>query len=401
MGCLSSTSVSKLIQRHDNRAWQPCSASREDSRREPATGALEKGTSLLISNSALGRKLALIALAATLLVLAGCASGQSDQDTAKQSTAEKKDTPPKKPPPAPEPAEASPLEKEPAGKVIDLGDSPEGIAADPETGLVAVGLRNPDELALVDGESGEVLRRVELPDSARHLQIAGPGGPVLVPAERADALVQVGLPDGEIVSETPVGDFPHDAAASGGRVFVANEFGNTASVIEDGRETEKIETPLQPGGVAATPDGLVGIVGVRGLTLEVFEADTLKSLGRMDAGEGPTHVVAGPENRFYVTDTRGDAVLVYGARPELEQLDRVSLPGSPYGIAIDSERDRLWVTLTATNRVVQYALESGAPREIASYPTVRRPKSVTVNPASGRVFIAGGADGELQMLDPQ
>ncbi len=352
--------------------------------------------------------LALIALAAALLVLAGCASGQSDQDqgAAKQSTAEKKDTPKKdatkKPPPAPEPAEASPLGKEPAGKVIDIGDSPEGIAADPETGLVAVGLRNPDELALVDGESGEVLRRVELPDSARHLEIAGPGGPVLVPAERADALVQVGLPDGDIVSETPVGDFPHDAAAaSGGRVFVANEFGNTASVIEDGRETEKIETPLQPGGVAATPDGLVGIVGVRGLTLEVFEADTLKSLGRIDAGEGPTHVVAGPENRFYVTDTRGDAVLVYGARPELEQLDRLSLSGSPYGIAIDSERDRLWVTLTATNRVVQYALESGAPQEVASYPTVRRPKSVTVNPASGRVFIAGGADGELQILDPR
>ncbi len=363
---------------------------------------------MLISNSALRRKLALIALAAALLVLGGCASGQSDQNqgAAKQSPAEKKDTPkkdtpPKKPPPAPEPAEASPLEKEPAGKVIDLGDSPEGIAADPETGLVAVGLRNPDELALVDGESGEVLRRVQLPDSARHLQIAGPGGPVLVPAERADALVQVGLPDGEIVSETPVGDFPHDAAASGGRVFVANEFGNTASVIEDGRETEKIETPLQPGGVAATPDGLVGIVGVRGLTLEVFEADTLKSLGRIDAGEGPTHVVAGPENRFYVTDTRGDAILVYGARPELEQLDRVSLPGSPYGIAIDSERNRLWVTLTATNRVVQYALESGAPQEVASYPTVRRPKSVTVNPASGRVFIAGGADGELQILDPR
>ena len=356
---------------------------------------------MFISSNSLRRNLALIALAAALLVLAGCASGQSDQDAAKQSNSEKKDTPPKKPPPAPEPAEAAPLEKEPAGRMIDIGDSPEGIAADPETGLVAVGLRNPDELALVDGESGEVLRRVQLPDSARHLQIAGPGGPVLVPAERADSLVQVGLPDGDIVGETPVGDFPHDAAASGGRIFVANEFGNTASIIEDGRETEKIETPLQPGGVAATPDGLVGIVGVRGLTLEVFETDTLKSLGRIDAGEGPTHVVAGPENRFYVTDTRGDAVLVYGARPELEQLNRVSLPGSPYGMAIDPERNHLWVTLTATNRVVQYALESGGLREIASYPTVRRPKSVTVNPATGRVFIAGGADGELQILDPR
>ena len=58
-----------------------------------------------------------------------------------------------------------------------------------------------------------------------------------------------------------------------------------------------------------------------------------------------------------MTDTRGDAVLVYGAGPEPEQLDRVSLPGSPYGIAIDPERDHLWVTLTAEQSVVQFALE--------------------------------------------
>ena len=343
-------------------------------------------------------------------MLAGCGSeqrapdqGAAEQNAAKESTSEKKSTPPKKPPPPAEPAEAPPPEKELAGKVIDLGDSPEGIVADPDTGLVAVGLRNPDELALVDGESGEVVRKVELPESPRHLEIAAPGGPVLVPAERSNSLVQVSLPDGEIVSETKVGIVPHDAAASsGGRIFVANEFGNTTSVIEDGRETEKIETPLSPGGVAVTPEGLVGVVTVRGLTLEVFEADTLKSLGRIDAGEGPTHVVAGPENRFYVTDTRGGALLVYEARPELEQLGRVSLPGgSPYGIAIDPERNHLWVTLTAENRVVQFDLDESPPREIASYPTVRRPNSVTVNPESGRVFIAGATDGRLQILDPR
>ena len=36
-------------------------------------------------------------------------------------------------------------------------------------------------------------------------------------------------------------------------------------------------------------------MGVRGLILEVFDADTLESLGEVDAGEGPTHVRAGPE----------------------------------------------------------------------------------------------------------
>lgn len=329
-----------------------------------------------------------ITLAAILLALVGCGGGGDDAQ--------------KKPPPAPEPAEAPPLEEEPAGRVVEVGPAPEGIAADPETGLVAVALRNPNELALVEGESGEIARRVPLPESARHLQLAAPGGPVLVPVEGSDSLVQVGLPDGEIVDETPVGDFPHAAAAApDGRVFVVNEKGSTASIIEEGRELEKIRTPLQPGGVAVTDDGLVGIVGVRGLVMEVFEADTLESLGRVDAGEGPTHVRAGPENRFYVTDTRGDAVLIYDAGPEPERVGRVPLPGSPYGIAIDPERNHLWVTLTAGQRVVQFALEGGSLREISRYPTVRQPNTVAVDPASGRVFVTGKADGQLQILDPR
>lgn len=344
--------------------------------------------------------LTLMVLATAVLISTGCGSEDEtrDQEPSKQ-TAEKRDS--DKPPPAPEPAKAPSSEEKPAGRVISLGNAPEGLAADPETGLVAVALRKPAELALVDGESGKVSRRVDLPGSARHLDLAAPGGPVLVPAESSDSLVQVGLPDGEIVSETPVGDFPHNAAATrNGRILVANEKATTASVIEDGRELEKIETPLQPGGVAVTKNGLVGIVGVRGLIMEVFEADTLKSVGRVDAGEGPTHVRVGPENRFYVTDTRGDAVLIYGTSPELTRIGRVSLPGSPYGIAIDLQRDQLWVTLTAKQQVVRFALEGDSLREISRYPTVRQPNTVAVDPNSGRVFVASRAEDRLQILDP-
>jgi DNA-binding beta-propeller fold protein YncE len=182
---------------------------------------------------------------------------------------------------------------------------------------------------------------------------------------------------------------------------VGNEFSDdTASVIEDDRNIETLEVPVAPGGVAATDDGLVGVIGVRGLELEVFDASTLESLGRVEAGEGPTHLVVGPDNRFYVADTRGGAILVYEARPEPQQVGRVSLPGSPYGIAVDPERGQLWVTLTEENQVVQHALEKGTPRELARYPTVREPNTVAVDTASGRVFVTGRTDGELQILDP-
>jgi DNA-binding beta-propeller fold protein YncE len=359
------------------------------------SAASERGSVTYLS---FRRVFLLLTLATILFVPVGCGAEQ----VAPKQDAPRQDASSKKPPPAPEPAEAPPLEKRPAGRVVEVGSAPEGIAADPETGLVAVALRNPNELALVDGENGETVRRVELPESARHLDLVGPGGPVLVPAEGSDSLVQVSLPDGRITSETPVGDFPHNAAAAPrGRIFVVNEMASTASIVEDGRETEKIETDLKPGGVAVTDSGLVGVVGVRGLTLEVFDADTLESLGSLDAGEGPTHVEAGPENRFYVTDTRGDAMLIYEAGPRPEQIGRVSAPGSPYGIAVDRQRKHLWITLTAEQRVVQFALQGRTLREIARYPTVRQANTVAVDPASGRVFVTGRADGQLQILEPR
>ena len=147
-----------------------------------------------------------IVLLAMLFMLVGCGSeqGSSEEDASEQGAPEES------PPPAPEPAEAQPLEEDPAGEVVEVGNEPEGVVADPETGLVAVGLRDPGQLALVDGGNGEVIRNVKLPESPRHLQLAAPGGPILVPAEGSDTLVQVSLPEGEITSETMVGANPHD-----------------------------------------------------------------------------------------------------------------------------------------------------------------------------------------------
>lgn len=356
----------------------------------------------------------LVLLVVVAVLVAGCGTGRGDQDrdSAKENasgksavgekTVEKKYTPPKKPLSAPEPAVSPPLQERPVGKVIEVRSGPEGVVADPETGLVAVGLRNPDELALVDSDEGKIVRKVRLQRYPRHLGLAGPGGPVLVPVELSDSLTQVSLPEGRILDETPVGDFPHNVAATpGGRIFVANEAASTASVIEDGEVIETIKTPLNPGGVAVTKSGLVGIVGVKGLALEVYEADTLDSVDIIDAGKGPTHVVSGSDDRFYVADTRGNALLIYETHPELEQAASVPLPGgAPYGMALDPRRDRLWVTLTAKNRVVEFALDGAVPRKVASYPTVRQPNSVAVNPASGRVFVAGRTEDALQLLDP-
>jgi len=285
--------------------------------------------------------------------------------------------------------------------VVQVGPVAEGLVADPQTHLVTVGLRDPARLALVDGQSGQLLREVRVAGHLRHLGLQAPGGPVLVPAESADALLRVTLPDGDIVSQVPVGDFPHDATATaGGTVAVANEFGGTVSVVEGDRVVHTFDDATQPGGVAAVGER-VGMVDVRENTLTVYDIPGRTRIAELPAGQGPTHVTADRRGRLYVVDSRGGSILVYGLDPEPRRLAQLALPGRPYGIAYDSTRDRLWVTLTERNELVGLDLREDQPEVVIRVPTIRQPNTVAVDSATGRVFVASPAEGALQLVDPE
>ncbi len=283
--------------------------------------------------------------------------------------------------------------------MLALGDTPEGLAQDPATGIVVVALRRPDRLALVDGRAGRILRVVAVPGSARHLTIAGAGGPVLVPGEDSDLLVRVRLPVGVVIDQVKVGRQPHDADTSASRIFVADELGSSVSVVAGGRVIHRFSGPVQPGGVAAAGDR-VGVVDVRGAHLFVYDATALRELVRLPAGDGPTHAVALDDTRLAVADTRGNALLLYALRPSPRQLSRLPLAGAPYGLAYDSVHNRLWVTLTARNQLMCF--DGSTLRRLGSpVPTVRQPNSVAVDPETGRVFVAGAMlDGTLELIDP-
>lgn len=298
-------------------------------------------------------------------------------------------------PPAPEPAKSPPARERPAGRVVKVGHKPEGLAFDARTGLLAVGLAKPDRLALVDGRTGRVVRRIRLASAPRHLQLAAPGGPVLVPAEMSDELIEVSLPGGRATGAR-VGDFPHDAARAGGHTFVGDEQADTVTVLEGGRRVRALHAPVQPGGVEVTDDGrLLGVVGVRARRLELFDARTLRSLGRLNVGVGPTHLVA-LGRRFFVVDTRGNGLLEVRTTPQLKVHRRIDLPGRPYGVAVDRARQRLWVTLTERNQLVELSTRG----KLRRFPTVQQPNTVAVDERTGRVFVSGKVDGTIQIIDP-
>ena len=297
---------------------------------------------------------------------------------------------------AAEPAHAPVTSVPAAGTVHTTGDAPEGIVYDPVTKTLVVAMRNPDRLALLDPQSLNVRRLIPLPGSVRHLQLAAPGGPVLVPVETANELFDVPLPDGP-ATVTTVGRQPHDATGlSDGQVVVGNEFGRSLSVIRGGQVARTVAGVQQPGGVIA--DGLdVVVVDVAEFTLDTFDVETGTRTGRVAAGSGPTHGALLAANRVLVVDTRGNAVLIFDTDP-LRLVTTFPLAGTPYGLALDTQSQTAWITLTARNELVGLDLSGPQPQVIARYPTVRQPNTVAVSSDSHDLWVTGTRDGELEHI---
>lgn len=304
------------------------------------------------------------------------------------------------PPQATEPKPGPKPEATPAGTIVEVGERPEGVAVDPQTGLAAVAVRAPNRLVLLDVATGRIRRTVPLPGHARHVGLARPGGPFLVPVEDAGALLEVDPRTGRTRS-TEVGDYPHDATAVGPRRFTADEFGSTMSIVRDGRRVGQVPVDAQPGNVVAVGDQ-VAVISVRSYTVELYDAtsDHPRGQGSQSAGLGPSHAVLGPRGRLAITDTRGRSLVVYDTRPKLRFFARLSLGGTPVGIASDARRGRIWVALSERNRVLPIDLTGDEPGVGQAVNTVQSPYSLAVDPGSGRLVVASAAAGTVQLVDP-
>ena len=301
-------------------------------------------------------------------------------------------------PPAAEPGSAPTQTRPVPGRIVAVGQSPEGIVVDAATRTAAVAVRHPDQVVLIDVDAATVTGRAQLPGSVRHLELAAPGGPVLAPAETANALVRVDLPSGTVSSPVLTGTSPHDAADAGGTVFVSNELGGTVAAIR-GNDVVKVFTDsVQPAGMAAVGD-TVGMLDARANSLTVYDAVRLSIVGSTPAGVGPTHLVADRHGRMIAADTRGNAIRVFTARPMPRQVGYIAQSGAPYGIAYDPARDRLWVASSGTNEVVGYDMAQTNPIEVQRYYTVQNPYSVGVDAKTGRLLVAGVTGGVVQIID--
>jgi len=173
------------------------------------------------------------------------------------------------------------------------------------------------------------------------------------------------------------------SARAGGRTFTVDRAADRVRVDGSG----ELATALEPASITSAAGGSqVAVLSVRARVLELFDARTLRRVGRADAGSGPVQVASNGANYLYVTDAIGGSVLVFNTRPALHLVRRYGLEGAPWGIAHDARRARLWVTLAKADRLVE--MTSGRRiRRLRDAATVPEPTAVAVD--AGGVTVRG------------
>ena len=175
-----------------------------------------------------------------------------------------------------------------------------------------------------------------------------------------------------------------DTLVDSGRTYTIDRESDRLELAA-GALTQTARTCREPVALAMADRGArIAVLCGRERVLDVYDAATLKRLGRTGAGIGPTDLATDGSRLLYVTDALGESLLVYRLRP-FQLVRRVHLGGGPYAIAYDRQGGGLWIALAATNQLVNYAAGS-RPVIRQTLPSIQNARAVSVDAGVVTVF---------------
>lgn len=320
-----------------------------------------------------------------MALVAGCTSDDQPSDELQVASTPVAATAATSPPPA----------APPAGAVLPLPGDATAIVADPRSRLLAVAVRQPPSIVLFGLDELAGTQSIPLAGPAEALTLDG--STLIASVPTPSQLVRIALPAGTS-TVVPVDGAPGGVSRLGNQTLVAMRDRKAIAVVEGDQVRRSITGQLfSADQVLTVGDHAVVLDRVRTALFDIDLAAGEVGVGQR-AGTGATNAVTDRYGRVLVTDTRAGALLAFSVDPVLLRQN-FPVPGGPFGLAYDPRRDLAWITLTERNEVVGYDVAGGEPVERFRFPTVRQPNSVTVDPDSGRVFVASANGGGMQVVN--
>ncbi|HEY63901.1 MAG TPA: hypothetical protein G4O02_04965 [Caldilineae bacterium] len=251
-------------------------------------------------------------------------------------------------------------------KTIDLGPEvrgPNGVAYLPSMDRVYVANRDTHNVAVVDPTAGTLIDVIPVgnhPDGITDL------GNRLYVANFGSDSVSIIDPVNNIVVSTikPAGRYPSMVAADEERGFVyLTAYGSNEVhyLLDGGVYNTRPDVPL-PYGLAYDPVNHLLYVANReeNRTVTIINTDTNEIVGKIDVGEEPFVVGYNPNTRHLFV-VCGDKVKVYNTIDN-SLITTISLPrGSEEGIAVDTVRNRVYITSRLNDAVTVISDPPAAP----------------------------------------
>ncbi|MGC5245826.1 hypothetical protein ACPXB3_02695 [Gordonia sp. DT219] len=334
---------------------------------------------------------ALVALTASVLVIAGCNSSDGSQTPTDVATV----TPASASSAPPGPAVT------PAGLTIP---TPAGSSALAESGtrlaVIGPGGNSVMRFDTAAGTAPTPTPVIPAPVITRLLGV-GDGGFV---GAGPGHLVRIG-PDGNVTAVPLRTDAPTALARTAdGRILVGTENGHVLV------HTDRLQQQRDIAGFVRVDDITVSPPGAELSDEQVVVLDRAQSsvtpvdlsngnLGpALRAGNGATTATVDHYGRVLVANTRDDEIVGFFGSPLVMRF-RYPVADGPYAVDYDDTRNLLWVSTTANNEVVAYDLANGEPAEKHRFASVAQPDSMVAD-ADGTVYVLSARDGGLQVVAP-
>ncbi|HEV8638763.1 MAG TPA: DUF4082 domain-containing protein [Chloroflexota bacterium] len=205
-----------------------------------------------------------------------------------------------------------------------------------------------------------------------------------------------------VVATVAVGDTPRAAAVNPttGRVYVANEAGNSLSVIDESTNRVVATVPIGalPRGVAVNPGtDRVYATNYNSGSVSVLDGATNTVVATVPVGVGPRAVGVNPTTgRVYVANAGSDSVSVIDASTD-RIVATVPVGAEPRGLAVNPTTNRVYVSDYGQGTL--WVIDGSTSGVIATVAVGSGPRGVAVNPATNRIYVANELSNTVSVLD--
>jgi YVTN family beta-propeller protein len=237
-------------------------------------------------------------------------------------------------------------------------------------------------------------------------------GKIYVANEFSNTVSVIDETTDKIQATVKVDSFPYgiDVNPLTNRVYVANRGSNTMSVIDGSTNLKMADVHVgnSPIDVAVNPSSsLVYVTNIESGTVSVIDGITNTVSSTIKVGSIPYAIAVNPlTNMVYVTDIGdGSVSILQNSKNASENnnnnaartLEKINGIVAPAGIAINISTNKAYVTDYASNTVFVIDLKTNS--VIHRIKVGTNPVGVSVNPISNRIYVTNVGDNTVSVID--